>query len=593
MQYRKEIDGLRALAVIPVVLFHAGFKFFGGGFVGVDIFFVISGYLITTIILADLQAGNFSIVKFYERRARRILPCLYLVMLASTFFGYFWMMPDEFKNFGQSIFATTIFSNNILLALTSGYWALASEYKPLLHTWSLGVEEQYYILFPFILMVGWKFFRKHLGVVVFFIAFSSLLLATWGVAKSPDFAFYLLPTRAWEILLGSLAAIYLKNKVSVSNDPMDGRLLSIVGLLLIVGSIFTFGSNQPAPGLYTLVPTLGSVLVILYASENNLAGKVLGSKFVVGFGLISYSAYLWHQPLFSFSRIYLVNSPSVTITAILTVITFSIAYLSWRFVETPFRDKTIFSRKTIFISSALCSFAFLMVGFYLNKSYGMPLRVFPDNVLIQDLDKRIYNERVFEYKKDEFSSLSKINILVAGNSTGRDFVNMTSETFDMSNVEIVYQDDFGDCIIPFKNKAHRNLIEHADVVVFSGGYNKECIKDNIEYSKQHKLNLFYSGPKGFGQNINWLIRLPPESQANQFNPLLVETIKFEQEMLADVPAENYLSLMSAVVKNGDIPITDEMGLPISTDRVHLTKFGAIYFGRKALLTSRYGELLKR
>ena len=592
MHYRREIDGLRALAVIPVILFHAGFEYFGGGFVGVDIFFVISGYLITTIILADLQAGKFSIAKFYERRARRILPCLYLVMLVSLLFGYFWMMPDEFKNFGQSIFATTIFSNNILLALTSGYWALASEYKPLLHTWSLGVEEQYYIIFPFILIIGWKYFRRYLGIVIFLIAFLSLLLATWGVARSPDLAFYLLPTRAWEILLGSLAAFYLSNKAPIPNSPVGGNLLSFAGLLMIVVAIFTFGSNQPAPGIYTLVPTIGSVLIIVYASENNFAGKALGNKFLVGFGLISYSAYLWHQPLFSFSRIYLVNPPSSSLTAVLTVMTFFIAYLSWKFVETPFRNKAIFSKKLIFFGSALCSLVFLAVGFYLNKSYGMPMRIFPDNVSIQDIDKRIYNERVFNYKKDRFSDASKINVLVIGNSTGRDFVNMTSETFDMSNVEIVYQDDFDDCIVPFKNDAYKNLVNDANIVVFAGGYNKECVARDVEYSKQQGFNLFYSGPKGFGQNLNWIIRLPPQEQANQFNPLLVETIKSEQEMLAEIPAENYLSLMSRVVKNGDIPITDEMGFPISTDRVHLTKYGAVFFGKKVLLASRYGELLK-
>lgn len=592
MIYRREIDGLRALAVIPVILFHAGFKYFGGGFVGVDIFFVISGYLITTIIIVDLQEGKFSIAKFYERRARRILPCLYLVMLVSMLLGYLWMMPDEFKNFGQSVFATTIFSNNILLALTSGYWALASEYKPLLHTWSLGVEEQYYIIFPFILIIGWKYFRKYLGATIFLIALSSLFLATWGVARSPDLAFYLLPTRAWEILLGSLAAFYLSNKPSVSNDPERSNLLSFTGLLMITIAIFTFGSDQPAPGLSTLIPTIGTVLIIIYASENNFAGKVLGNKFVVGFGLISYSAYLWHQPLFSFSRIYLVNPPGSSITAVLTVMTFFIAYLSWKFVEIPFRDKARFSRKAIFFSSVLCSLAFLAAGFYLNKSYGMPGRIFPDNVSIQDLDKRIYNERVFNYKKDQFSDSAKINILVIGNSMGRDFVNMTSETFDMSNVEIIYQNDFDNCIIPFKNATYKSLIENSDIVVFAGGYQKECIKSDIEYSKQLGFNLFYSGPQGFGHNLNWIIRLPPEEQANQFNPLPVETIKSEQEMLAEIPAENYLSLISHVVKYGDIPITDEMGLPISTDRVHLTKYGAIYFGKKALLTSRYGELLK-
>lgn len=149
MHHRNEIDGLRALAVVPVLLFHAGFDTFSGGFVGVDIFFVISGYLITTIIIEDMEQKRFSIVNFYERRARRILPALFLVMLVCIPFSWFWMLPDPLENFGQAIVATTLFSNNILLYITSGYWELASEFKPLLHTWSLGVEEQYYVFFRF------------------------------------------------------------------------------------------------------------------------------------------------------------------------------------------------------------------------------------------------------------------------------------------------------------------------------------------------------------------------------------------------------------------------------------------------------------
>ena len=166
MYYRREIDGLRALAVVPVILFHGGFSVFRGGFVGVDVFFVISGYLITSIILVDLKVGNFSLAHFYERRARRILPALFFVMAATTPFAYEWMMPDEFKNFGQSLLATATFSNNILLALTSDYWSLASEFKPLLHTWSLGVEEQYYIVFPVLMILGWKYFRSGIVLVL-------------------------------------------------------------------------------------------------------------------------------------------------------------------------------------------------------------------------------------------------------------------------------------------------------------------------------------------------------------------------------------------------------------------------------------------
>jgi peptidoglycan/LPS O-acetylase OafA/YrhL len=211
MEYRREIDGLRALAVIPVILAHAGIEIFSGGFVGVDIFFVISGYLITTIILDELEQGDFTIVKFYERRARRILPALFVVMFATTIVGYFLLMPDEYKNLGQSLVATSLFSNNVLLGITSGYWDLASEFKPLLHTWSLGVEEQYYIFTPIVLMLAWKLSKKSIPLLLWIIFAKSLLFSIWFVYISPDWAFYILPTRAWELAIGGIATIIMRS----------------------------------------------------------------------------------------------------------------------------------------------------------------------------------------------------------------------------------------------------------------------------------------------------------------------------------------------------------------------------------------------
>ena len=220
MKYRGEIDGLRALAVISVILFHAGFKVLGGGFVGVDIFFVISGYLITTIIFAEINDGSFSLASFYERRARRILPALYFVMLICIPISMKLMLPDDLKNFGESLVATVLFSNNILLLITSDYWALASEFKPLLHTWSLGVEEQYYLFFPVFLLVSWHFFKRRIVHILFLCALISLGVSQWLVEIKPEFNFYFLITRSWELLIGSLASFYLlrKDKIGIEKS---------------------------------------------------------------------------------------------------------------------------------------------------------------------------------------------------------------------------------------------------------------------------------------------------------------------------------------------------------------------------------------
>lgn len=217
MKYRPEVDGLRAVAVISVLLFHAGFAVFSGGFVGVDVFFVISGYLITTIMLGELEKGTFSLLNFYERRFRRILPALYLVMAVTLAVGWFTLLPDEYKNLGQSVVATTFYANNMLLGLTSGYWDLASQFKPLLHTWSLGVEEQYYAVVPLLLMVAWRWTRwLGLGIVV--LTTASLVLAQWMIYVSPSWAFYLLPTRFWELATGALCAWLLFSKKIKTNS---------------------------------------------------------------------------------------------------------------------------------------------------------------------------------------------------------------------------------------------------------------------------------------------------------------------------------------------------------------------------------------
>jgi peptidoglycan/LPS O-acetylase OafA/YrhL len=268
MDYRREVDGLRAVAVLPVILFHAGMQTFSGGFVGVDVFFVISGYLITTIIVSALREGNFSVLDFYERRARRILPALFLVISISLILAYFWMLPDELENFGQSIVATLLFSNNILLAMTTGYWERAAEFKPLLHTWSLGVEEQYYFLIPLVLMFLYRFFPRSIVPILIVVFFVSLGASVAGASSFPVSNFYLLPTRAWELLLGSLVAMYL-----ISRDRNDFpkwlcELASMSGLLAILFAVFFFSAHTPTPSLYTLLPTLGAALLIVFTRED-------------------------------------------------------------------------------------------------------------------------------------------------------------------------------------------------------------------------------------------------------------------------------------------------------------------------------------
>jgi peptidoglycan/LPS O-acetylase OafA/YrhL len=594
MKYRREIDGLRALAVIPVILFHADFSIFSGGFIGVDVFFVISGYLITSIIVNDLHQDKFSVVRFYERRARRILPALFLVMAVTCIFAYEWMLPDELKNFGQSILATTLFSNNILLAITTNYWSLSAEFKPLLHTWSLGVEEQYYVLFPLILMLGWKLFRKHLAAVLGVAAILSFAAANWGLFNKPEFDYYLLPTRAWEILIGALAAFYIIGKKSASSKYLLSELLGGTGFCLIVASVFILGRDNASRGIFYLAaPTLGTALIILFSSENTVVGKILGWGPMVGVGLISYSAYLWHQPLFSLTRVYSKERPGIAVYSVLSVLTFILAYVTWRFIETPCRNREKVSRKAIFSFALALSVVFASFGFYLDRNYGIVSRIYDTSkVTASDLDKRIYNERVFQKKMDSFPQDRKLKLLVVGNSFGRDFVNMTTETFDVEKVDIVYRDDFSECITPFENKTAEELYGTADVIVFaSGNVVERCLSDNIRFARERNKELFYAGTKDFGYNLNWIIRLDPKNRPNQWNQVSSASLDADAYDSRIVPKDNYISMMKPTVKDGYIPITDADGRLISIDRAHLTKYGAIYFGQRVLLESRFGGIM--
>ena len=362
MEYRREIDGLRALAVLPVILFHAGFRPFGGGFVGVDVFFVISGYLITRIILSELAAGTFSIGRFYERRVRRILPVLFIVMLACIPFAWFWLLPGDMRDFSASLAAVPVFASNILFWRESVYFDAGTELKPLLHTWSLAVEEQYYALFPIFLLLAWRLGRRSVLALLLAAAVVSLGLAQWGSAAKPDAAFYLLPTRAWELSIGAFLAFHATSGQPLNMPKWAGELGGAIGLALLLYAVFFFDEATPFPGVYALVPTLGAALLILFASRDTVVGGLLGSRVLVGIGLISYSAYLWHQPLFAFARHRSLMPPGELVFAGLVVASLGLAFLSWKYVEQPFRSRSVFSRTHVYALSVIASIFFVGFG---------------------------------------------------------------------------------------------------------------------------------------------------------------------------------------------------------------------------------------
>ncbi len=374
LRYRPEIDGLRAIAVLAVVIYHAGFTWTGeqvlkGGFIGVDIFFVISGYLISLIIFHEISTGSFTFKNFYERRARRILPVLLVVMLASLPFAWDAMLPQQFVSFHKSILSSLFFGSNFWFWHLDSYWDAPSALMPFLHSWSLSVEEQFYVIFPIFTIFCFRYFRQRIVLIVSIVALLSLLLAEYATREFPDAGFFLLPTRIWELLAGVLLA-KLEFRGSAINKTKYLFLLPYLGIVFILGATVLFHKEIKHPSLYTVFPVIGTMLLIRYAQEGDVITRILSNKLFTSIGLISYSLYLWHFPIFAFTRIsgkQINNIESLKYV----VLSFVLSIASYFLVEQVFRNKNKISSTTFWISLALtlCLLIVLCLKVIQNKGY--------------------------------------------------------------------------------------------------------------------------------------------------------------------------------------------------------------------------------
>jgi peptidoglycan/LPS O-acetylase OafA/YrhL len=359
--YRPDIDGLRAIAVLAVVFYHTGFKVISGGYVGVDVFFVISGYLITTIIVREIIAGQFSIAGFYERRMRRILPAVVTTVAVCLIVGYFLFESKDFDNLARSSIANNLFLANIFFYWQTGYFDASAELKPLLHTWSLSIEEQYYVVTPLLLMAVGRFFKQKFllfVVPIFAISFAACVI---GMASNPSAVFYLLPTRAWELLIGSILAIAVLPRLS---SEIAMQSLSVLGALMLFFSIFAFNDETVFPGAAAAIPTFGTAILIYTGRAGTTPiNRVLSIKPVIFVGLISYSLYLWHWPIIVFTRYLKASDLELVENVLLLIPIFVISILSWRYIETPFRKKKLLpTRKTIFVGSFVATTLLVVAG---------------------------------------------------------------------------------------------------------------------------------------------------------------------------------------------------------------------------------------
>lgn len=349
-RYRRDIDGLRAVAVLPVLMFHLNVPGFAGGFVGVDIFFVISGYLLTGVILEEAAAKSFSLAGFYERRIRRILPALIAMLTVVSIVCWLTLSPLQNYDFAQSVLATVAFASNALFAMRLDYFAgITAESRPLLHTWSLGVEEQFYLILPFIMLAVLRWAPKRISIVLVALGMASFLLSVIATSAEPEIAFYHLPFRMWELLTGCLLATLPRPGPS----PGTALLQGFAGLILITATVVLYDQYLPFPGIGAVAPVIGSALIIRAGERReHPVGRLLSSRPLVGVGLISYSLYLWHWPPIILIQLYLARFVTEPERVAIFVFALAMAVLSWRFVERPFRDPRRFSRRAIFIMAA-------------------------------------------------------------------------------------------------------------------------------------------------------------------------------------------------------------------------------------------------
>ena len=452
MKYSPEIDGLRTLAIIPIFLYHANFNFLKGGYVGVDIFFVISGYLITANIMKEIEQGIFSFLSFYERRARRLLPALYFVLISVFICSYISLLSLELKDFCKSLVATPVFVSNILFMRESGYFDISTELKPLIHTWSLSVEEQYYLIYPLLLFLLCKYLRNNLIYFLIFLCLLSFLSTQIINYENKSVLFYSLITRFWELLLGGL--IVFRDKLN-AKWIIGNSFFSFFGFILIFFSLILFDKNLHYPGFLAVIPTLGTFFMIVGKESNNFLNAILRSKIFVFVGSLSYGIYLWHQPLLALAKNLTLDDVSVFMVCSIMIFSILLAYFTRQYVEIPFiylRPKFYSFVNYFFVVFGFLLIAIGLMGYYSNGFANIRhFKNLPGNYLNQL--SITHNMRGVDGNAcvAETASVCRVNfapdrdkILLIGDSHSADF-SMAYKNYVISKNLDAYEESVGGC----------------------------------------------------------------------------------------------------------------------------------------------------
>jgi len=513
MKYRPEIDGLRAISVIPVIFFHAGFSSFEGGFVGVDVFFVISGFLITKLITTDIDANRFTFGDFYERRARRILPAIIFVTSTCLPLAWFLMLPGQLQVFFGSVFANSIFLSNFFFLTQIEYFQPDAHLQPLMHTWSLSIEEQYYLLFPALISVIWKRSKWSSLVLISALTSVGIYFAYNGITGDPAKNYFHSLSRFWEIGMGSCAALF-----STLKDPRPNKVFTTMGLVCIFFSIFYFDKLTPYPSLYTLIPCIGATLVLLFGSASSGPGRVLSLPPLVGMGLISYSAYLWHQPLFAFARLSSLNDLGPITSMVLSLLSIVLAYFTWRYVENPFRrkPKRLIQKRSKLIFCALgISSIFAVSGLFGYFLEGFPERI-QNGTALGTLETRLSPNyglssecAAIDVKSDACQTSSSFEVVVWGDSYAMHLVNGILAQYPDAKL---IQRTLPGCA-PLKNLAFLTSQLPLEYAQTCNDFNSLVIQELED--AQRSLKVIISSEFALDEKVLWNTygrRIPPEKR---------------------------------------------------------------------------------
>ncbi len=623
LTYRPDIDGLRAIAVLLVVLNHVGFSAFSGGFIGVDVFFVISGYLITGIILSQISKDAFSFTDFYLRRAKRILPALYVVLLAVMIAGYLLYIPSDYSVLSQSTLSAIAFVSNIFFWKNSGgYFSSSAEEMPLLHIWSLSVEEQFYFIWPLALVLILKLKTQAARfTVISAILIASFTLAEIGVRHSWAGTYFLLPSRAGELLVGALLAFWLSKRHSVKASNIMANALSLAGLFMVLIPAVLLGKTSGFPGINALIPCVGAGLIIASgALGQSVVSRILASRPFVFIGLISYSLYLWHWPLISFlhySRI------EITTEIALGLVFSSIAlgYLSWRFIEQTFRHNSKPKRKGFAVATVLSGILLAVFPVVVYLKEGIPSR-FPYALLTQEqltAERGRYWHGIKTTAEFD-NSIDLKKVVVIGNSHAYDFSYALTENgfkgqiklletsfycFNFSN-NYVFAAKAEECKSELKIVLEAPELKTAETIYLHddwGGKNLGGLTEVIKKIRNiTSAPIFVIGPKMIftdtALNISKEAQIKRHVTASSINKFarnfeVLDRVKYDKELKEFFTKENFkdVKYVSALdVQCGEdlkCDILSESGEYLYFDQGHFTLAGSKIFGKKLREENNY------